>query len=212
MNGADTAHDGGTTAAPGAGSRRLLTHALPTPGATTALGTALFVAAVVLLVRGGSDVLRAPTVWLFGVGLLLLVLAALWWALGHALPWVVGRRRRAGVRPAGLALREGALWCFWLGWVVLILFQPVDSLSDGGLSAPWVKVCVVVVVGVGVIGRGLRLDEADRLAHGTGYGHGALGRVLFLVSSVLLGLLTVACVFVLIISVGTGFNSPVPTL
>ncbi|MDN6428517.1 MAG: hypothetical protein L0J79_01600 [Propionibacterium sp.] len=196
----------------GSSLRGFLAQALPSTGATVALGTALLLAALILLVRGGGEVLHAPTVWLFGIGLALLPLAGLWWVVGPLLHWVVGRRRREVLEPAGLALREGAMWSFWLGWVLLILFQPLHSLSDGGLAAPWVRVCVVALVVAGVVGRALRLDECDRLAAGLGYGKGSLGRALFLVSSVLLGLLTVACLFMLIISVGSGFNSPVPTI
>ena len=210
MNTLDTSPHEGSASAPA--PRSLVAISMPSTGASAVLGTAVFLAAVVLMARGGGDVLHAPTVWLFGVGLILLPMAGLWWVLGHVVPWVVGRRRRADVAPAGLALREGALWCFWLGWVVLILFQPVYSFSDGGLAAPWVKVSVVVLVVAGVVGRGLRLEEGEYLSAGLGYRRGTLGKVVFLLSSTLLGVLTVACLFVLILSIGSGFNSPVPVL
>lgn len=206
----NTVHDEDATAEGLSGSRGLLANTLPTPAGTFALGAAVLAAAVVLGVAGGTTPARMAGNWLFGAGLVLLPLAGVWWLLGHAVPLVVGRRLRDRVRPAGLALREGALWSFWLGWVLLALFQPGVSGATGGIASPVVRVAVGALVVLGILGRGLRLDEAERLARGAGYGRGALGTVLFVGSSILLGLLTVASVFVLILAIGQGYNAPVP--
>lgn len=203
-------HDEASTVERSTGPRGLPANTLPTTAGTLALGGAVLVAAVVLSVAGGITPAQVAGNWLFGIGLVLLPLAGVWWLLGHLVPLVLGRRRRERVQPVGLALREGALWSFWLGWVLLVLFQPAVSGATGGIASPVVRVAVVALVLLGVLGRGLRLDEADRLAHGLGCGRGTLGRVLFTASSILLGLLTVVSVFVLILAIGQGYNTPVP--
>jgi len=202
--------DGGATVGGSSGPRGLLACLLPTSAGTVALGASVLVAALVLALAAGIDPTRASGSWLFGIGLALLPLAGVWWLLGHGVPLVVGRRRREGVEPVGLALREGALWSFWLGWVLVVLFQPAVPGATGGVGSPAVRVSVVALVALGVLGRGLRRDEADRLARGVGYGRGPLGTVLFVGSSVLLGLLTVASVFVLVLAIGVTHDAAVP--
>lgn len=194
------------------GARGLAARMAPTAGGMTVLACAVLVAAVALVAVGGFGVGGRAATWLFGIGLALLPVAGVFWVVGWLVPKVVGWRRAARVRPTAMALREGALWSFWLGWLLLVLFQPVVRASVGGLGSPVVRVLVVLVVAVGVVGRGLRVDAAERPTGDSRPSHGTLGTVLFVGSAALLGALTVATVFVLILAVGQSYDSMGPAL
>lgn len=182
-------NDGGMTG--------LLRWALPTPTEGLALAGGLVVAAFVMLLQGPTTS-WSPRGWLFGIGIVLLPMSGLMWVLGHVVSWVHRRRHRGAADTTdtvGVALRWGALWSFWMSWLLQAVFQTRSSLTSGALTHPVVRVGIVLLVLVGVLGLGWRREEADRLSRGRGHAHGTLGRVVFIVSSVCLGLLTAGIVF-----------------